>query len=91
MKKESKFRQLLDAAIKEAQYEVLREAEKALDSRAWMLDRLLYQDTSHQIYMNAIGEKSEALWKKRNEVRLLSKAYWLAAHEVNKRIKVLTK
>lgn len=82
MKTESKFRALLDEAIKEAQYEVLAKAEQVLSHRADMLDKQLYQDIGFQMYLNAKGERFNYIMEKRTAIRHKAAAYWQAAHTI---------
>lgn len=74
MKQSSKFRALLDEAIKEAQYEVLTKAENMLADRSNALFDILVSEEGRNIWTMS---KKEVFWKisaKREEVRTKVKA-----------------
>ena len=84
MEKTNKFRALLDAAIKEAQYEVLTKAEDKLCDRSNALFNILVSEEGRNIWtMSSL----EVFWKisaKREEVRAKSNAYCEAAFLISK-------
>lgn len=74
MKQSSKFRALLDEAIKEAQYEVLTKVENMLYDRSNALFNILVSEEGRNIWTMA---NNEVFWKisaKRDEVRTKVKA-----------------
>lgn len=89
MKQTSKFRALLDEAIKEAQYEILTKVEEELTQRANMLIELLTSEEGRHIWTMA---KDDAFWKiasKRDEVRIKSNTYAELACSLNRLKRVL--
>lgn len=84
MKQSSKFRALLDEAIKEAQYEVLTKAENMLYDRSNSLFNILIREEGRNIWTMS---KDEVFWKisaKREEVRAKSNALSEAAFLISK-------
>lgn len=89
MKQSSKFRALLDEAIKEAQYEVLTNAENMLYDRSNALFNILVNEEGRNIWTLS---REEVFWKisdKRKEVRAKSKALSEAAFLIHKMKRVL--
>lgn len=84
MKQTSKFRALLDEAIKEAQYEILTKAENMLCDRSNALFNILVSEEGRNIWTLS---RTEVFWKinaKRNEVRAKSNALSEAAFLISK-------
>lgn len=84
MKQTSKFRALLDEAIKEAQYEILTKAENKLCDRSNALFNILVSEEGRNIWTMS---RDEVFWKivaKREEVRAKSNAYSEAAFLISK-------
>lgn len=84
MKQTNKFRALLDAAIKEAQYDILTKVEDELTERANMMFELLVSEEGRHIWTNA---KDGVFWKmssKRDEVRTKSNTYAELSWRINR-------
>lgn len=84
MKQTSKFRALLDDAIKEAQYEALTKAEEMLCDRSNALFNILVSEEGRNIWTLS---RTEVFWKlneKRQEVRAKSNAYSEAAFLISR-------
>lgn len=84
MKPQSKFRALLDEAIKEAQYEILTKVEDELTERANMMFELLVSEEGRHIWTNA---NDDVFWKmssKRDEVRIKSNTYAELSWRINR-------
>ncbi len=84
MKHTSKFRALLDEAIKEAQYEVLTKAENMLYDRSNALFNILVREEGRNIWTMS---NDEVFWKisvKREQVRAKSNALSESAFLIHK-------
>lgn len=84
MKETSKFRALLDEAIKEAQYEILTKVENELTERANMMFELLVSEEGRNIWTMA---NNDVFWKissKRDEVRTKSNTYAELSWTINR-------
>lgn len=84
MKQTNKFRALLDAAIKEAQYDILTKVEDELTERANMMFELLVSEEGRNIWTLS---RTEVFWKineKRQEVRTKSNTYAELSWRINR-------
>ncbi len=84
MKQSSKFRALLEAAIKEAQYDVLTKVERMLYDRSNTLFEILVSEEGRNIWTMS---NNEVFWKisaKRDEVRTKSKVLSEASYLIFK-------